>query len=83
MSINFDILEKFRNFVPKMHADTYKGQGGRIGIIGGSHEYSGSAYISSMSSLKAGADLSYILTTRDASSIIKTYSPDLVVIPIL
>ncbi|RNA42262.1 ATP-dependent (S)-NAD(P)H-hydrate dehydratase isoform X2 [Brachionus plicatilis] len=83
MPIKSNIIEKFRSWVPKMRADTYKGQGGRIGIIGGSHEYSGSAYISAMSSLKTGADLSYILTTREASSIIKTYSPDLVVLPIL
>ncbi|CAF0713339.1 unnamed protein product [Brachionus calyciflorus] len=83
MPIKHEILDKFKELVPRMHADSYKGQGGRIGIIGGSHEYSGSAYISSMSSLKAGADLSYILTTREASSIIKTYSPDLIVLPIL
>lgn len=83
MPINSDIVEKFKNLVPKMRADTYKGQGGRIGIIGGSHEYSGSAFISAMSAMKTGADLSYILTTREASSIIKNYSPDLIVLPIL
>lgn len=83
MPIKSEIIEKFRSLVPKMRADTYKGQGGRIGIIGGSHEYSGSAYITAMGSLKTGADLSYILTTHEASSIIKTYSPDLVVLPVL
>lgn len=36
-----------------------------------------------MSSLRAGADLSYVATTSDASPIIKSYSPELIVLPIL
>lgn len=36
-----------------------------------------------MSSLRVGADLSYVATTSDASAIIKSYSPELIVLPIL
>jgi ATP-dependent NAD(P)H-hydrate dehydratase len=45
--------------------------------------YSGAPYFSSMSSLRVGADLSYVLTTQEASPIIKGYSPEMMVLPIL
>ena len=36
-----------------------------------------------MSSLRIGADLAYVLTTSQAAPVIKTYSPELIVLPIL
>lgn len=83
MSTNSQIIKKFKEFIPKMHSGMHKGQNGRIAIIGGSRDYSGAPYFSSMSCLRAGADLSYILTTKAAAPTIKAYSPELIVLPIL
>ena len=52
-------------------------------VILGSKEYSGAPYFASISSLRVGADLSYVFTTNDASPIIKSYSPEMIVLPIL
>ena len=69
--------------MPKLSADLYKGQSGRVGIIGGSREYTGAPFFSAMSSLRTGADISYVLTTNDAALPIKSFSPDMIVLPIL
>jgi NAD(P)H-hydrate repair Nnr-like enzyme with NAD(P)H-hydrate dehydratase domain len=45
--------------------------------------YTGAPYFASYSSLKVGADLAYVFTTQDASIPIKSYSPELIVLPIL
>ncbi|CAF0713335.1 unnamed protein product [Brachionus calyciflorus] len=83
MSINNKIIQNFKELIPKLHKGLHKGQSGRIGIIGGSRDYSGAPYFSSMSCLRAGADLTYLLTTTSASPTIKAYSPELIVLPIL
>lgn len=57
------------------------GSCGRIGIIGGSVEYTGAPYFSAMAALYAGADLVYIFSHVEAAPIIKSYSPDLIVFP--
>ncbi|KAL4704266.1 hypothetical protein ACJJTC_016284 [Scirpophaga incertulas] len=56
-----------------------KGDAGRIAIIGGSADYSGATYFAAMSSSRVGADLVFVMTTEAGASIIKTYSPDLLV----
>ncbi len=43
--------------VPVLKDDMHKGQVGRIGIIGGSLEYTGAPYFAGISALKVGADL--------------------------
>ena len=82
-SIKLQLIQNFKSLIPKLHIESHKGQSGRICIIGGSKEYSGAPYFSSISSMRAGADLSYVLTTKDAAPIIKSYSPELIVIPVL
>lgn len=82
-SINMQIMKKFREIIPKLHTDLHKGQSGRIGIVGGSKEYSGAPYFSAISSLRVGADLSYVFTTKEAAPVIKSYTPELIVLPLL
>ncbi|KAF9819125.1 hypothetical protein SFRURICE_000790 [Spodoptera frugiperda] len=60
-----------------------KGDAGKIGVIGGSIEYTGAPYFSAITSLKVGGDLAYVITTESAAYVIKTYSPDLIVYPYL
>lgn len=59
--------------------DHHKGSMGRIGVIGGSMDYTGAPYYSALSSLKLGADLSYVFCSQLASQPIKSYSPELMV----
>ena len=57
----------------------HKGSMGRIGVIGGSLDYTGAPYYSALSGLKLGADLSYVFCSQLASQPIKSYSPELMV----
>ncbi|KAG0309839.1 hypothetical protein BGZ98_005379 [Dissophora globulifera] len=58
---------QYRSLVPPVSSNLHKGQGGRVGIIGGSSE--------------CGADLCHIICDEDAATAIKSYSPDLIVHP--
>lgn len=58
----------------------HKGQNGKVGVIGGSKEYTGAPFYAGMASLRAGADISHIFTpAADAVTPIKSYSPELIV----
>ncbi|KAH8361196.1 ATP-dependent (S)-NAD(P)H-hydrate dehydratase isoform X1 [Drosophila serrata] len=77
------LLSLFKTVVPKSTCNKYKGQCGCIGVIGGSLEYTGAPYFAAISSLKVGADLAHVFCHSNASTAIKTYSPDLIVHPVL
>lgn len=68
---------------PALSESKHKGQAGRIGIIGGSSEYTGAPYFAGITALKSGADLTYIFCMKDAAIPIKSYSPELIVLPFL
>ncbi|EEB16310.1 conserved hypothetical protein [Pediculus humanus corporis] len=74
---------KIKEFIPKLTPTLHKGQCGRIGIIGGSAEYTGAPYFAAISALKLGADLVYVFCCKEAGPVIKSYSPELIVLPIL
>lgn len=86
----------------------HKGEAGRIGIVGGSLEYTGAAYYAGISALKVGcgkphslscriwnwyahlikkisilSDLVHIICPQHAALPIKSYSPELIVHPLL
>lgn len=52
---------------------------GRVGIFGGSKDYTGAPFFASMSALRTGADLAYVLTAEEAAPALKAYSPELMV----
>lgn len=52
---------------------------GRIGVVGGSHLYTGAPYFSAMAALKMGVDIVHVFTEKTAAKAIKTYSPDLII----
>ena len=62
--------------------DSHKGSSGRIGVLGGSAQYTGAPYYAAMASLKAGADLAYVFCAEEACLPIKSYSPELMVAPV-
>ncbi|XP_044106036.1 ATP-dependent (S)-NAD(P)H-hydrate dehydratase isoform X2 [Neovison vison] len=76
-------LQLVRNIIPPLTSQKHKGQDGRIGIIGGCQEYTGAPYFAAISALKVGADLSHVFCTREAALVIKSYSPELIVHPVL
>jgi len=62
--------------------DSHKGSSGRVGVLGGSAQYTGAPYYAAMASLKAGADLAYVFCAQEACLPIKSYSPELMVAPV-
>jgi len=76
-------LEVLKQIIPSLTFSSHKGQRGRIGIVGGSKEYTGAPYFAAISSLRAGADLSHVFCPPEAAQVIKSYDPDIIVHPLL
>lgn len=77
------MLAKCRKLVPPLLEKFHKGQLGRVAVIGGSADYTGAPYFSAMASARLGCDLSYVFCEPSAAPTIKSYSPNLMVSPIL
>ncbi|KAI1618579.1 Ribokinase-like protein [Exophiala viscosa] len=77
------MLSKVKKLVPPMLEKFHKGQLGRVAVIGGSADYTGAPYFSAMASARLGCDLSYVFCEPSAAQTIKSYSPNLMVSPIL
>lgn len=75
------LLKLSRTVVPRLSDSKHKGQYGRIGVVGGSLEYTGAPYFAAISSLKVGADLAHVFCQKEAAVVIKSYSPELIVHP--
>lgn len=78
-----NLLERIRAVIPPLSNDWHKGQAGRIGIIGGSVEFTGAPYFAAISALKVGADIVHVFCQQQAAPVIKSYSPELIVHPLL
>lgn len=68
-----------RAVAPRLDSRGHKGQAGRIGVLGGSVDFSGAPYYAGIAALRAGAELLYLCTAEEATLPIKTYSPELMV----
>ncbi|KAF4510740.1 hypothetical protein G6O67_002608 [Ophiocordyceps sinensis] len=77
------VLARVRRMVPPMLDKFHKGQLGRIAVIGGSEDYTGAPYFSAMASARLGCDMSHVICTPQAGAVIKTYSPNLMVHPLM
>ncbi|KAI0894957.1 Ribokinase-like protein [Annulohypoxylon nitens] len=77
------VLGKVRQMVPPMLEKFHKGQLGRVAVIGGSQDYTGAPYFSAMASARLGCDMSHVICTPAAAAVIKTYSPNLMVHPLM
>jgi hydroxyethylthiazole kinase-like uncharacterized protein yjeF len=60
----------------------HKGEFGYVLIIGGGGVYSGSPIFNAVSALRAGADLTMIITNRRAADIAANFSPDIIARPL-
>lgn len=78
------ILYDYRKIViPELSTKGYKGCNGKICVVGGSILYSGAPFFSALTTLRIGAELCYVLTTKECAKVLKCYSPDLIVYPFL
>ncbi|XP_027192068.2 ATP-dependent (S)-NAD(P)H-hydrate dehydratase isoform X1 [Cicer arietinum] len=82
-SVEVDAENIIRAITPALDSSRHKGQAGNIAVIGGCREYTGAPYFAAISALKIGADLSHVFCTKDAAHVIKSYSPELIVHPVL
>lgn len=69
--------------IPPLSPSAYKGQAGRIGVVGGSADYTGAPFFAAYSAMRCGADLGFVVCTPGAAGTIKGYAPDLIVTPAL
>uniref|UniRef100_A0A8C7A6C5 ATP-dependent NAD(P)H-hydrate dehydratase n=1 Tax=Neovison vison TaxID=452646 RepID=A0A8C7A6C5_NEOVI len=67
-------LQLVRNIIPPLTSQKHKGQDGRIGMV---------AVTPPLVLIPQGADLSHVFCTREAALVIKSYSPELIVHPVL
>ncbi|XP_029652790.1 ATP-dependent (S)-NAD(P)H-hydrate dehydratase-like [Octopus sinensis] len=78
-----ELISMVKFIVPTLSYGLHKGQCGRIAVVGGCQEYTGAPYFAAISALKVGADLSHVFCTADSAPVIKSYSPELIVHPLL
>ncbi|PPQ98934.1 hypothetical protein CVT24_003561 [Panaeolus cyanescens] len=83
MPVPRTIIEQVKKLIPPLDGSLHKGQSGRVGVLGGASEYSGAPFFAAMSALRLGADLSHVICSPVAAGPIKSYSPDLIVHPLL
>ena len=67
------------HLLPELTAVQYKGNSGKVVVVGGSSDYTGAPYYTAISALRSGADLASIFTHESALIPIKSYSPEIIV----
>ncbi|KAJ3222693.1 hypothetical protein HK099_002003 [Clydaea vesicula] len=72
-----------QHIIPRLTEDSVKGESGRICVIGGSESYTGAPFLSAISALRLGADICHIICEKSAAMPIKSYSPEIIVHPLL
>ena len=72
-------LNKFYN---KRKVWCRKGDFGKLIVVGGSLDYSGSPILNSLAAYKSGCDLVRIYSPESSANAIKSYSPDLIAFPL-
>ncbi|PKI85754.1 hypothetical protein MVES_000389 [Malassezia vespertilionis] len=77
------ILQHVKAIIPRLKPEYHKGQAGRVGVIGGSRDYTGAPFYASMSSMRLGCDMTLTFCAPEAALPIKSYSPDLIVQPVM
>ncbi|EWC45939.1 ATP-dependent (S)-NAD(P)H-hydrate dehydratase [Drechslerella stenobrocha 248] len=78
-----EILLQVRKMIPPLLDKFHKGQMGRVAVVGGCEDYTGAPFFSANASALLGADLSHIICEPGAATVIKSYSPNLMVHPYL
>lgn len=74
-----DLLKKV---IQPRRLDAHKGDNGVVGIVGGSRIFHGAPFFSSVSALRAGADLAYLAVPKLIVTPIRSLAPELIVFPL-
>jgi ATP-dependent NAD(P)H-hydrate dehydratase len=82
-TVHSQISLLLKSLLPKLERTLHKGQNGKVGIVGGSKDYTGAPFYAATASLKSGADIAHIFCSQEASTPIKCYSPDIIAHPCL
>ncbi len=69
----------FKSIIPPLIPSNHKGMMGRIGVVGGSKDYTGAPFYGADGALRFGADLTFVFCSNEAAIPIKCYSPELMV----
>ncbi|EGV64265.1 ADP-dependent NAD(P)H-hydrate dehydratase [Yamadazyma tenuis] len=78
-----ELIELSKVIIQPLLPNLYKGQAGKVAVIGGCEDYTGAPYFASSASALIGSDLTHVICEKVAAPIIKSYSPDLMVHPYL
>jgi NAD(P)H-hydrate epimerase len=70
-----------KNIIPKRKSTNYKGEYGKLLVIGGSEDYSGAPSFAALAALELGIDLCIMLIPNSIVSVVRSYSPSLIVRP--
>ena len=73
------LLRRVRTTVPRLGYHLGKAEGGGIAVFGGF----GAAYFTAISALRCGAEAVHVFCEREAGPVMRGYSPELVVHPVL
>lgn len=78
-----ELLSKCRQLIQPLVPSFHKGMAGIVTVIGGCADYTGAPYFACHGAAVTGADLSHIICEKQAATVIKGYTPDLMVHPYL
>ncbi|CAN3356179.1 ATP-dependent (S)-NAD(P)H-hydrate dehydratase [Diutina catenulata] len=78
-----ELLTACKQLIQPLSGHFHKGQAGIITVIGGCADYTGAPYFACHAAAVTGADLSHVICEERAGTVIKSYSPDLMVHPYL
>lgn len=65
----------------QLAGSSHKGQHGKVSVLGGNREFTGAPFYSAMSAMQVGADYGNVFCSPGASTVIKSYAPELIVHP--
>jgi len=78
-----ELLQQVKANVPRLSSAMGKGECGRVAVFGGCIMYSGAAYFAAISALRCGSDIVHVFCEKEAGAVVRGYSPELVVHPVL
>jgi ADP-dependent NAD(P)H-hydrate dehydratase len=79
ISVTPEVIQKF---MPPRIESSRKGDNGIVLVVGGSKIYHGAPLLSSLAALRAGADLVYTAVPESNALAIRSFSPNLIVLPL-
>jgi NAD(P)H-hydrate epimerase len=78
-----EITAKFvKQLIKPRSMNSRKGDNGIVLVVGGSKIYHGAPMLSSLAALRSGTDLVFTATPRSNVITVRSYSPDLIVLPL-